>query len=251
MGDTDSPPSSGTGKAIAGAVVETPGQEVEAERAEFPRTEETPALGGQATPRAAATKDVPPKAEPGRKAMKREKILKAAMELFATSDYQSVLMSEVARAAGVGKGTLYRYFKTKDDLFVQSVLWATRRAVDHLRAHLEERPETEVQIREVIWHTMKFFRENDSLFHILHHNKVEHSCEQHEEIRRKRDELRGLIEGVIERGTRRGVFWEVESHFAASVLWGMIRSSMHWYRDQDPGEMADRLSRLFLEGVKS
>ena len=79
MGEFESPPSPGGGEQIAGAVAEAPAGEA----------------GREAKPR--------------RKTEKREKILKAATELFAREDFQSVLMSDVASAAGVGKGTIYRY----------------------------------------------------------------------------------------------------------------------------------------------
>jgi AcrR family transcriptional regulator len=53
---------------------------------------------------------------------KREEILAAAVAEFAHRDFHEVLMDDVAARAGVGKGTLYRYFPTKEVLFVAAVL---------------------------------------------------------------------------------------------------------------------------------
>jgi len=47
---------------------------------------------------------------------KQERILDAALELFATRGYQATAVPEIARAANVATGTIYRYFDTKDDL---------------------------------------------------------------------------------------------------------------------------------------
>src|SRR5919201_7080565 len=47
---------------------------------------------------------------------KRQRILQAATAVFAERDFHQVLVSEVASRAGVGKGTVYLYFPTKDDL---------------------------------------------------------------------------------------------------------------------------------------
>ncbi|MCL6289142.1 TetR/AcrR family transcriptional regulator [Streptomyces sp. ID03-2B] len=60
-----------------------------------------------------------PPAEPGseRQAARRERILAAAAELGAEVSYDHVQMQEVARAAGVALGTLYRYFPSKPHLF--------------------------------------------------------------------------------------------------------------------------------------
>ena len=47
---------------------------------------------------------------------KRQRILAAATAVFAERDFHRVQVSDVATRAGVGKGTVYLYFPTKDDL---------------------------------------------------------------------------------------------------------------------------------------
>ena len=51
-------------------------------------------------------------------AAKRQRILDAALKLFAHEPYQAVTMDRVAVAAGVAKGTLYLYFPSKDALYL-------------------------------------------------------------------------------------------------------------------------------------
>ncbi len=53
------------------------------------------------------------------KESKQGAILKAAVELFEGRRFDEVKLDEIAAAAGVGKGTLYLYFKNKEDLFAQ------------------------------------------------------------------------------------------------------------------------------------
>lgn len=50
---------------------------------------------------------------------KRERILEAALRVFAERGFYNAKVSEVARAAGVADGTIYLYFKNKDDLLIQ------------------------------------------------------------------------------------------------------------------------------------
>ncbi len=54
---------------------------------------------------------------PPDKAARRADILKAALEVFAANGYASARLDDVARAAGVAKGTLYLYFADKQALF--------------------------------------------------------------------------------------------------------------------------------------
>lgn len=47
----------------------------------------------------------------------QEKILAAAEVMFASKRFHEVLMEDIAIGAGVGKGTIYRYFKNKEELY--------------------------------------------------------------------------------------------------------------------------------------
>ncbi len=48
---------------------------------------------------------------------KKERIIKAAARVFARNGYTGTLMAQVAQAAGIGKGTIYEYFRSKELLF--------------------------------------------------------------------------------------------------------------------------------------
>lgn len=51
---------------------------------------------------------------------KRERILDAAIEVFCVSGYEAASMADVAAKAGVGKGTIYLYFDSKESLFEEA-----------------------------------------------------------------------------------------------------------------------------------
>ena len=56
------------------------------------------------------------------KSDKREKILEAALKIFTANGYHLTRLEEVTNSAGVAKGTLYLYFKSKEDLFLHCLL---------------------------------------------------------------------------------------------------------------------------------
>src|ERR1700761_5947930 len=63
---------------------------------------------------------------------RRRNILAAAEDLFARSSYDAVQMDDIARHANVGKPTIYRYFSSKDELF----LAVFRSALEQLQQQL-------------------------------------------------------------------------------------------------------------------
>lgn len=57
------------------------------------------------------------------RAEKKEKIILAAMVLFAKKGFAGTSVADIANQAGIGKGTTYEYFKSKDDLFFETFEW--------------------------------------------------------------------------------------------------------------------------------
>lgn len=63
---------------------------------------------------------------PPAQAARRTRIVDAAVELLAASDYDAVQMRDVAERAGVALGTLYRYFSSKEHLYAAALVrWAS------------------------------------------------------------------------------------------------------------------------------
>lgn len=75
------------------------------------------------------------------KEKRRQDILRSARELFeASSDYSSLLMKHIADNLGLTKGTLYLYFKTKEEVFLAIYTEEFNRCFDQLEAVLDELP---------------------------------------------------------------------------------------------------------------
>ncbi len=60
------------------------------------------------------------------KPAKEKAIARSALQLFSKKGYAATSVSQIARSAGIGKGTIYEYFETKEDLFLAAAkLWMT------------------------------------------------------------------------------------------------------------------------------
>lgn len=66
---------------------------------------------------AAAAPSLPPSTEESPESAKRRQILEGARQVFLASGFDGASMGEIAKAAGVSKGTLYVYFDSKESLF--------------------------------------------------------------------------------------------------------------------------------------
>lgn len=155
---------------------------------------------------------------------KRLKILAAAAELFAAHPFHKVLLSDVAAAAGVGKGTLYIYFKSKEDLYLSVLYTSFARLVERMQQRLDQKQlgpmeNLEAAIREIV----QFAYQNPHLFELMR-NVSWHDVIDDAQWRQKRAELKALIASIIYSGIASGVFSDPNPNLTARFIPGLVRS---------------------------
>ncbi len=88
--------------------------------------------------------------EPRAAGDKRERILRAAVKVFARKGFYASRVSEIAKAAGVADGTIYLYFKSKDELLTSLFEDRITRLLDVLRREIEAVPSGPDRVRRII-----------------------------------------------------------------------------------------------------
>jgi AcrR family transcriptional regulator len=79
----------------------------------------------------------PRKPRPDLRDKKEKRILEAAAAVFAERGFRTTRVADVAVRAGIGKGTVYEYFRSKEDLFLRLFDWYTREAFASMLRELE------------------------------------------------------------------------------------------------------------------
>ncbi len=69
---------------------------------------------------------------------KRDALILAAASTFAEAGFSGATISDIATAAGVGKGTVYEYFESKEELFFAVFTWTNDEIGKRIRAQLNE-----------------------------------------------------------------------------------------------------------------
>ncbi len=153
---------------------------------------------------------------------KRTRILDTASELFAKHPYHKVLLSDVARIAAVGKGTLYLYFKSKDDLYYGVLFRGFSVLVEKLQqyAMLEDLPADEQMAGVIRIITERLYNKKINM-EMLGGTMA---CPATSEWNDKRLELWGLVEAVIRRGVEQGVFEDANPRLTAQYVPSILRS---------------------------
>ena len=102
-----------------------------------------------------------------KKLIKKESIIKSAIEVFSKKDFKTASISEIARKAGIADGTIYQYFKDKEDLFFSIPIEKTKEFRSQLELHLEGISGALNKIRKFVWYFLYFFKTNPAYGRIL------------------------------------------------------------------------------------
>ena len=81
---------------------------------------------------------------------KRERILRSAIRVFARKGFYATRVSEIAKSAGVADGTIYLYFKSKDELLTSLFEDRITRLLDVLRREVSTTPSGPQRVRRLI-----------------------------------------------------------------------------------------------------
>src|SRR5881398_2105357 len=90
------------------------------------------------------------KKEPPAEVGKRERILDAAIKVFAAEGFYNAKVSQIAHSAGVADGTIYLYFKSKDDLLIQLFEDRMERVNATLREALASEESSAARLKRVV-----------------------------------------------------------------------------------------------------
>ena len=159
----------------------------------------------------------------GRAGGKRERILDAAVRVFAEKGFYGAKVSEIAREAGVADGTIYLYFKSKDDLLIS--LFEDRMA--QINTALREKLGLEAtalgKLRRFIEMHLELVETRRELVEVLTVELRQSSKFMREYKNPKFGEFLKILASVIDEGQRSGELREgVSPTLAARAIFGAL-----------------------------
>jgi AcrR family transcriptional regulator len=95
-------------------------------------------------------------------------ILGAARAVFAAKGFADATVDEIAQVAGVAKGTLYLYYKSKRDIYLAALKQGVQTLVDRLRERLTAAGTVEERIRAFVQTRLSYFDEEADFFRIYY-----------------------------------------------------------------------------------
>jgi AcrR family transcriptional regulator len=184
---------------------------------------------------------------------KREQIMQAAEKLFTSRRLHEITLDDIVREAHIGKGTIYTYFKDKDDLFFQVATAGFEELCDLLQRRVAGDAPVREQLLQACEAISAFFSRRRQLFRMIQtedarmplcrsglrqrwQQRRQHLVESLSRIMRK-----GQVEGLV-----RG---DLTDQTLATFLLGLLRARARNLSEDRDVTRDDLLVDLFLRGA--
>ncbi|WP_459929245.1 TetR/AcrR family transcriptional regulator [Desulfosporosinus burensis] len=186
---------------------------------------------------------------------RRQDILEAALKVFTIKGYNGSTTAEIARAAGVAEGTIFRHFATKKELLVGVLKPKFLDGIIYLdKEHKEATPEE--FFRSFLRNRLELINENDGLFRFMFAEAQYHSEVREALFKGILDQGISIVKPWFDKGVEQGVFKPIpflammRSFMGMVLFYGIFN---HVFPGLSPEktieEAADHMLELFLHGL--
>jgi len=189
-----------------------------------------------------------------KKKERKQQIMQAAIEVFGRSSYRDANISEIARKAGVAEGTIYQYFKNKQDLFFSIGLERTKDFCKQIDFNLKEITGTPAKIEKLVWYYLHYFKSNPdyvrSLMLEMRVNRDFAKSRAHKSFKTfSRQMLQILREGQEEGTIRNDVNVYLAEHLLLGILEHIVTRWLLKGEKYDLLRSHEEVAKLILHGL--
>jgi TetR/AcrR family transcriptional regulator, cholesterol catabolism regulator len=184
-------------------------------------------------------------------ARRRREIFHKVVNVFVKKGFHETSMQEIAQAAGLGKSTLYDYFKTKDDVLIYFFEDQLTNMTEEAQKIALQNLSADKRLRQITEKYLESLQANKNLFLKLMQESQRLKLESQKQVQEKRHAYQDLVCALIDEGIREGVFRKVNSLLAARLLISGISTVIYGSRSTGtPQEMLKETLDIFFKGIE-
>lgn len=184
---------------------------------------------------------------------KRQRILDSAVRVFAREGFFKARVSQIAEEAGLAPGTVYLYFKNKEDLLISIFEVRMEDIVSRFRAAVMEKQDARSRLECLVRMHLSGFQEDPDLaacFQV----ELRQSSRFMRDVKSGLQQYLNLIREIVERGRREGVFRrEVSAGLVTHLIFGTLDEVVSTWvisgMKYNLVSFADQLVDLFTNGI--
>jgi AcrR family transcriptional regulator len=201
----------------------------------------------------------PAERRPGRppnaalRARRRREILSAAARLFAAQGYEATDVQQVAAALGIGKGTVYRYFPSKEALFLAAVDQGMQELKDWIDQATATATSSLERVQRGVRAYLEYFDRHADVIELLIQERAQFRDRKRPTYFEHRDANLGpwkdVFRGMIAEGTIRDVPVERITDVLSDLLYGTIFTNYFAARQKSLASQCEDVIDIVFRGL--
>lgn len=187
---------------------------------------------------------------------KHEKIIKAAIKVFAGKGFFNARIADIAKEAGVADGTIYLYFNNKYDILLSLFEEEIGKIISEIRRLLEQESDPEMMLAVFANHYLSLLKDNKELIEVLQMELRQSTSFIKEYRKTKFVEYVDIISEIVHKGQATGKFRKnILPGIAKRAYFGALdEMARHWVLQPNPHytleETAEQICSIFLNGLR-
>ena len=187
---------------------------------------------------------------------KYHRILEAAIKVFAEQGFHQSTIAQIAKRASVADGTIYLYFKNKNDILVQFFNYKTKQVFERFREEVNQAEDAVDKLRNLIRRHLQEFQNDRSMAVVYQSETHQMSRPVEVQIREMSKMYTDIVSEIIEQGQDEGVmrkdlYLALVKRFILGAVDEVINTWIHSRVEYDLVSMADPLVDLVIQGIGS
>ena len=183
---------------------------------------------------------------------RRHEIFDASVHLFLDKGFNETSLREIAQAAGIGKSTLYDYFKSKDEILVSYFENEIQKITERAQEIVSQELEISEKLRQIMQKHLEYLVDNKNFYLKLTIASQALSLGSQQRIQAKRHAYQDMLRELIEDGIRRDELRPINPLLAARSVFNLLATAVFTSRPTGtPEEMLEDALDIFFNGIQA
>lgn len=175
---------------------------------------------------------------------KKEEILRSAAAVFAEKGYHGTTMEEVAARLLMTKGSMYYYFKNKDDLLYHCHKMIMNLSINTMKEIIDSPLTTVEKLEKAIKSHINIATSEKSMFMVMHKPSQHFTDDYLSDILESRSAYAQYFDAIIFEGIQNKEFQQVDVKMVRMIILGALNWTQEWY-DPKGEKTAEEISEAF------
>ena len=155
----------------------------------------------------------------------RHAAIRAAATVFAAKGFHGACTKDIAERMGIKQGSLYYYFKSKEEALGEVCLYGIQDYVEHMATIADSDQPFEAKLIATVTSHLSSYREKNEALKVYNDERLYLPKARRSRLKELGSDYRQRLEGIFEEGKKSGaVRQSVDCHFAAQAVIGMCNA---------------------------